>query len=125
MSDPILLIVAEDEVLVAQLNQETLEEAGYTILVATDGDAALRLIDENIERLAGLVTDIRLGTGPTGWELARHARTLNDHLAVVYTSGDSGAEWSAEGVPSSVYVQKPYAPAQLVAAISGLLNTSG
>jgi hypothetical protein len=33
-------------------------------------------------------------------------------------------EWSAHGVPNSTLVQKPFAPAQIVTAISALLNVT-
>jgi hypothetical protein len=36
-------------------------------------------------------------------------------------TGDSAGDWPIEGVPNSVLVQKPYAPAQLVTAISTLM----
>jgi hypothetical protein len=47
---------------------------------------------------------------------------LNPPLPVLYVSGDSGAEWSANGVPNSLRLQKPSAIAQLVAAVTTLLN---
>lgn len=41
-------------------------------------------------------------------------------MAVVYMTGDSAADWASEGVPSSVMVQKPFAMAQLITAVSSL-----
>jgi len=43
-------------------------------------------------------------------------------MPVVYLSGDSEADWTARGVPQSVFIAKPFAPAQVVTAISTLLN---
>jgi hypothetical protein len=43
-------------------------------------------------------------------------------MPVVYATADSAHEWPAQGVPKSVVVQKPYASAQLVTAISALLT---
>jgi hypothetical protein len=37
-------------------------------------------------------------------------------------TGDSAADWTAEGVPNSILVQKPFAFTQVVTAISTLLN---
>jgi FixJ family two-component response regulator len=68
----------------------------------------------------GLITDIRL-PGPSGWEIARHARHQKPKLPVVYMSVDSGADWAAEGVPKSLILQKPFAAAQAITAISTLL----
>ena len=43
-------------------------------------------------------------------------------LPVVYTTGDSAAQWAAKGVPDSLVVQKPYAVAQLLTAVSTLMT---
>jgi hypothetical protein len=40
-------------------------------------------------------------------------------------SGDSAHEWSANGVPESVMLQKPFVMAPLITAITTLLNQAG
>jgi len=37
-------------------------------------------------------------------------------------SGDSASQWSARGVPNSLMLSKPFAPAQLVTGLATLLN---
>ncbi|MNL78860.1 two-component response regulator [compost metagenome] len=69
-----------------------------------------------------MITDIRLGKGANGWQVGRHARQCQSSIPVVYVTADSASEWTAQGVPNSVLIQKPFVPAQLIAAISGLLN---
>jgi CheY-like chemotaxis protein len=120
----ILLLYAEDEPLILAATSETLLSGGFEVLAASDGSEAMRLLDKRAQDIAGLITDVRMGTGPNGWEVARHARALNPELPIVYTTGDSAAEWPAEGVPKSIVVQKPYAEAQVLTAISTLLNVS-
>ena len=68
------------------------------------------------------MTDIWIGRRPNGWELANRARELGPLLSVIYISGNSADEWAANGVPKSVMLQKPFASAQLVTAISSLLD---
>ena len=68
--------------------------------------------------------DIRLGAGPDGWAVARRARELVPTMPVVYMSGDSSPEWSSKGVPNSLMVAKPFAPAQIITAVSTLLNAA-
>jgi hypothetical protein len=41
---------------------------------------------------------------------------------VVYVTGDGAQDWTAMGVPNSMVIAKPFAPAQLGTAISQLLN---
>ena len=99
---------------------EALEEAGYQVLEAEDGAAAIEQIDQ-ADSLRGLVTDIRIGSGPLGWEVAHHARVKFSGLPVVYVTGDSGGDWSANGVPQSAILQKPFVCAELVTALANLL----
>ena len=71
-----------------------------------------------------LVTDINLGKDKMdGWAVARHARENEPDMPVVYMTGDSADDWASKGVPNSILLTKPFAPAQLVTAISQLLNS--
>jgi CheY-like chemotaxis protein len=121
--EPVVLLV-EDEPLVLLVAQDALEAGGYTVLPVQLATEALHVLDSRIAELSGLVTDIRLPGGADGWEIARHARELKPDLPVVYTTADSAPDWPAKGVPNSVVVQKPYAGAQLLTAISTLMTAA-
>lgn len=114
------VLVVEDEPLVRLAMIDALEEGGYNVLEAIDGRSAWHEIDRAGE-LRGLVTDIRMGDGPDGWEVAERARQKFAALAVVYVTGDSITEWPANGVPQSTVLQKPFASAELVTALANLL----
>ena len=118
---PTLLLLCEDEALVRMLAEDSLEDAGFTIEVAADGAEGMRLLAERVGRFRGIVTDVRLGPGPDGWEVARKARELNPTVAVVYITGDSEHQYASRGVPQSLLVAKPFVPAQLINAITSLL----
>lgn len=120
MDDVPPILVAEDEPLIRLALVEALEVGGYSVLEAADGRSAWNEIDR-AEQLRGLVTDIRIGNGPNGWEIAQHAREKFPTLAVVYVTGDSIGEWPANGVPQSTVLQKPFASAELVTALANLL----
>lgn len=125
MTEPTTLLLVEDELLIRLTLQEVLEAAGYAVQVAANGHEAIALLDHRQTEIAGLVTDIKLGNGPSGWDVAHHARELVPSISVVYSTGDSADDWPAKGVPKSVVLQKPFADAQLVTAISMLLNEAG
>jgi two-component system, cell cycle response regulator CpdR len=57
-----------------------------------------------------------------GWELARLVRHHDPDCEILYVSGDSTHRWAANGVPNSMLIAKPFAPAELVEAVSSLLN---
>jgi len=127
--EPVVLLV-EDEPLVLLVAQDALQAGGFAVVPVQLSSEALSVLDERIAELSGLVTDIRLPGGADGWDIARHARELRSNLPVVYTTADRASEWPAQGVPNSVVLQKPYAPAQLLTAISALVtaadtNTTG
>jgi CheY-like chemotaxis protein len=122
----IRLLVVDDEDFIHLLIGDALEEAGYAFDTATDPEQALALLDEKHVQYRAIITDVNMGAGkPTGWEVARHARELSPDIPVVYMTGDSGGDWSANGVPNSVLILKPFAIAQVVTAISQLLNVGG
>lgn len=122
MGASVLILLVEDEHLIALSVQEALEEGGYAVRAASSGTDAISVLNEATDQICALITDIRLGTGPDGWDLARHARELNPRLPIVYMSGDSSRGHSSRGVPDSLMIQKPFAPAQIVTAVSTLLN---
>lgn len=115
------ILLADDEVLVCDLVQEALEEAGFDIFAVSSGSEALEALEAQAD-FAGLVTDINLGAPPSGWDVAVRARELQPTIAVLYMTGDSAHEWSAHGVPHSTVVTKPFAPAQVAVGLSMLLN---
>jgi DNA-binding response OmpR family regulator len=49
---------------------------------------------------------------------------MDSTIPVVYMTGTHGEEWASKGVPNSVLLLKPFAPAQIVTAVSALLNTN-
>jgi CheY-like chemotaxis protein len=122
MNDVPLILVVEDEIVLHLALEDDLRGAGYDVAFAVNAARAQALIEKN-ERIKALVTDIRLGSGDNGWVLAQHAREKYPDIPVIYMSGDSASDWSAYGVPNSIMLAKPFASAQLVTAISHLLNT--
>jgi CheY-like chemotaxis protein len=125
MTDSIVVLVAEDEPTIKMVMEVALTDGGFSVLTAGSGADAMELLESRPEELRALVTDIRLGMGPDGWDLAHRARELNGQIAVVYVTGDSVDDWPANGVPKSVVIQKPFAEAQLLTALSTLLTEAG
>jgi DNA-binding response OmpR family regulator len=83
----------------------------------------MEMLDADGAAYKALVTDVNLGSRDlSGWEIARHAREINHDLPVIYMTGDSANDWAVKGVPNSVLLIKPFAAAQVVTAVSHLLN---
>ena len=69
-----------------------------------------------------LVTDINLRGTMNGWEVAKQAREVDPAFPFVYMTLAAADDWLLHGVPHSVLLIKPFAPAELVATVSQLLN---
>jgi CheY-like chemotaxis protein len=122
MGVPIILAV-EDEFFILEDIATILRGGGYTVVSADSGEEAIRLLDAPDANFRALVTDVNLGKGKlTGWDVARHAREITADIPVIYVTGDGAPDWTSMGVPNSIVLIKPYAPAQLVTAVSQLLN---
>jgi CheY-like chemotaxis protein len=117
------ILVAEDDQLIQSLVEETLRDGGFDTAIATSGEEALTLLQGNTGKYRALVTDINLQGKMDGWEVAQHAREIEPDFPVVYMSGNAAADWTSKGVPNSIMLAKPFAPAQLVTAVSNLLNS--
>ncbi|QQO12554.1 response regulator [Bradyrhizobium diazoefficiens] len=118
----LLVLVVEDEAPIQDLVRDALSDGGFQAELARTGEEALGALRERPKSYRALVTDIRLGQGMDGWELARRVREIDPNFPVVYMTGDSGEAWKSRGVPESILLQKPFAPAQLLTAVSQLLN---
>jgi DNA-binding response OmpR family regulator len=119
---PVILVI-EDEEGIQSLVEDALEEGGFEPAIAASGEEAVTLLKGRINNYRALVTDISLRGRIDGWEVARQAREIDPQFPVVYMSGVSADDWASKGVPNSIMLSKPFAPAQLVTAVSNLLNT--
>jgi DNA-binding response OmpR family regulator len=120
-SVPVILVI-EDDQSIQSLVGDALSEGGFEPAIAASGEEAVTLLKGMKGMYRALVTDIRLRGRMDGWEVARSARGINPEFPVVYMSGASAVDWPSQGLPSSIMLCKPFAPAQLVTAVSNLLN---
>ena len=117
-----VILVLEDE-LVQSIVEEMLSEGGFKTDMVASGEEAVSLLNEHKGKYRALVTDIKVRGKMDGWEVAQHAREIDPDFPIVYMSGDSAADWASRGVPNSIMLAKPFAPAQLVTAVATLLNS--
>ena len=123
MEAPLILLI-EDEVLIHELLATEFVEAGFEIVAADDGDRAIAELEKDANRFRAVITDIKLGEGPNGWDVARRARELLPDMPVIYITGDSTHEWASKGVPNSVVIAKPFTPTQVSTAVSTLITAA-
>lgn len=114
-------MIAEDEFLIADLLQIMLEDAGYEVLVAPHGKAALTLVLEKRPQL--VVTDFMMPL-MTGLELARAIRG-DVHLAdtpIILVSGAQGSIGRAHPEMFNAVLDKPYDERKLLDVVHSVLS---
>ena len=122
-ADVLVILIVEDDQMIQSMIEEALTDGGYEAAIAASGEEAVPLLAGDGNRYRALVTDINLLGGMDGWEVARRAREIRSDFPIVYMSGKDAEDWPSKGVPGSIMLTKPFAPAQLVTAVSHLLNS--
>jgi CheY-like chemotaxis protein len=114
------VLLVEDEVLVAALAVDALEELGYQTLEVTTARAA-REIAAGTEKLAFAVVDIGLPDG-RGDALALELRKARPDLPIVIATGYGGAHLNEalRKQERTAVLSKPYDIGQLQAAIQAI-----
>jgi CheY-like chemotaxis protein len=117
----IRVLVVEDIAEIREAMVETLQNAGYQTEAAADAGAALALM-RGAPPPDLLFTDIVLGRGLNGYELAQRATELNPALKVLYTTGYAfRAQETQAALPGSRMLMKPYRMGQVLQEIAQLL----
>jgi CheY-like chemotaxis protein len=118
------ILVVEDELLVSMVMVETLQEHGYTVHEAAEGQAALRILESSVA-VDLLVTDIGL-PGINGRQLAEMARTLRPGLKVLFLTGYAHDKGAGNGPPKhgGDLISKPVAMDVLLAKVKAMIEDS-
>lgn len=104
--EPRTILFVEDEPLLGELMTEALTDKGFEVQAVPDAGGALRYLLSGAE-VDVLFTDIDLGEGMDGAQLAKLAREMRPGLPIVYASGRRSMSDIAT-VPDSVFLPKPY-----------------
>ena len=121
---PIILVIEDDDE-IQGLVEDALSDGGFEPAIAASGEEAVTLLKGRTTNYRALVTDIGLRGKMNGWEVAQQAREIDPEFPVVYMSGAHASDWASKGVPNSIMLEKPFAPAQLRAKTHTWLLRSG
>lgn len=117
------VLLVEDQEVVRELLRRVLEQDGYTVHVANDGNHALEVaaaVDGNVDLLLTDLVMPNLG-GP---ELAARLAGLRPVGATIFMSGYAGDTLTDSGSlpPGAEFIQKPFRPAELLQRVRAVLG---
>jgi len=114
------VLLVEDEVLVAALAADALEELGYQTIEATTAKAAREILS-GASQFAFAIIDIGLPDG-RGDALAVELRVMHADLPIIVATGYDGShvDERLRGHQRTAILSKPYDMAQLQAAIASI-----
>ena len=115
------ILLVEDEPLVAEINNLTLNELGFNVLNAKDANTALEIIKTNNSIIDLLFTDVIMPGEINGVELAKHAIEKYPHIKVLLTSGFPEEVVKNENLEFTL-LPKPFTRTQLLIAIETILS---
>jgi len=120
-----LVLVADDEPDLQELVRYALEDAGFEVLTAGDGEEALRLALDWRPSLA--VVDVRMPK-LSGLQLTRKLRESEEtaQMPILLLTGATEKEDVARGFEAGAYgyLEKPLNPWELVTRVEALLDDS-
>lgn len=112
-----LVLVVEDETEVRNIAAAFLRSLGYQVVAVGSAGEALKQLAAN-DGFALLFSDVMLGGGMNGVELAQAARSLRPRLGILLTSGydDQAAQAAMPSTETFELLRKPYRREQLAVA---------
>jgi len=116
------ILLAEDDDAVRAIARETLERAGYQVLSAADGSAALAAASAHRGPIDLLVTDVIM-PGMNGRELAATLTRRRPGIRVLFASGYTDNVLAGQDAlaPGVTLLDKPFTPADLAAKVRDVL----
>lgn len=115
------IVVADDEAHIRHIVSTKLQNAGFEVLPAADGEEALELC--LAERPALLITDYQMPV-LTGLELVQRLRQddrTRDLPVVLLTARGSDLEPSEADTGIALFMSKPFSPRELLERVKGLI----
>jgi CheY-like chemotaxis protein len=116
---PLSVLVVEDHPPLRELIENILNDAGYNVITAADGNEALRILDQSENSVDLLLTDLTM-PGLTGAALVQQFQQRSRDSGVVIMSGSY--QGTATTHPGTRFLQKPFTSKSLLAIVLQSLN---
>jgi len=122
MGDMTILVV-DDESRMRKLIRDFLVQKNYNILEAEDGEVALKIYEQNKEKINLILLDVMMPK-LDGWSVLRQIRQKDKKLPIVMLTARAEEQDELFGFELGVdeYITKPFSPKILVARVEAILK---
>lgn len=118
----ITVLVVDDESRMRKLIRDFLAQKGYSILEAQDGEEALKVFEENKNKIGIILLDVMMPK-LDGWSVLRQIRQTSKVPIIMLTArGEEQDELFGFELGVDEYISKPFSPKILVARVEALLK---
>lgn len=118
------ILVVDDESRMRKLVRDFLARAGYEVVEAGDGEAAVDIFFQQKD-IALIVLDVMMPK-MDGWQVCREVRAYSKVPIIMLTArGDERDELQGFQLGVDEYISKPFSPKILVARIEAILRRTG
>lgn len=119
------ILLAEDDESVRRLAAKVLEKAGYRVLIAHDGEEALRLFEQQMEAIDLVLLDAVMPK-KSGRAVYDAIKTRQPQMPILFSTGYSRSVLKTGHLPEEEGLQlirKPYSPSELLHKMKEMLET--
>src|SRR5690625_4043968 len=113
------ILVVDDDVKIVNLISIHLSKTGYSVLKATDGEAALHKVKDELPDLA--IVDVMMPK-MDGYTLTRHLREMDIPVLLLTAKGELADKEKGFLAGSDDYVVKPFEQYELIFSIQDFLR---
>jgi len=97
---PYKIMIVDDELEIRQILKEFLQNAGYRIITAQDGEQALRILSENV--IDVMILDLKM-PGLSGLEVLKRVKAFDPEIAVIVLTGYPSIDSAVESMRLGAY----------------------
>ncbi len=117
------ILLVEDESVVRQVTKDTLEEFGYTVMEAIDGDEGVRVFRENQQSIQLILCDLIM-PHKNGKEVYEEVKKIRPDIKVIFMSGYTADIIERQGILEKGidFISKPTATFELLEKIRAVLG---
>ncbi len=115
-----VLLVEDDEV-VREITKSMLEELGYNIIEAVDGEQAIRLFHKNKENIQLVISDMVMPK-LSGKDIHRELKKMKPGIKILYMSGYAVDMLELPDKEKASFISKPFGPDAISAKIRDVLD---